>query len=133
MDGANEQICHKILFQSRTEVNVAAVADLVKNDLRIVSRIITEYFNIPKTVVLRILKKDFCSRIFLFHDNVPANKTASVLPIFNPKNLQPFITPPYSPYLSPPGYFLFSKLKMRLKVFHFADVAEIQEAVTDEF
>ena len=48
--------------------------------------------------------------------------------------LQPFITPhiPYSTDLSPPDYFLFPKLKMKLKVLHFADVAEIQEAVNDE-
>jgi hypothetical protein len=45
--------------------------------------------------------------------------------------LQPFITP-YSPDLSPPNYFLFPKLKVKLKGLHFADVAEIQEAVTDE-
>ena len=31
-----------------------------------------------------------------------------------------------------PDYFLFPKLKMNLKYLHFADVAEIQEAVTDE-
>jgi hypothetical protein len=38
----------------------------------------------------------------------------------------------YSPDLSPPNYFLFPKLKMKLKGPQFADVAEIQEAVTDE-
>jgi len=43
---------------TRSEVNIAAVADLVKNDRRIASRIIAEYLNIPKTVVLRILKED---------------------------------------------------------------------------
>jgi hypothetical protein len=31
-----------------------------------------------------------------------------------------------------PGYFLSPKLKMKLKRLHFADVTEIQEAVTDE-
>jgi hypothetical protein len=46
--------------------------------------------------------------------------------------LQPFITPPYSPDLSPPGYFLFPKLKMKLKGLRFSNAAEIQEAVTDE-
>ena len=46
--------------------------------------------------------------------------------------LQPFIPPPHSPDLYPPDYFLFPKLKMKLKDLHFADVAEIQEAVTDE-
>jgi hypothetical protein len=31
-----------------------------------------------------------------------------------------------------PGYFQFPKLKINLKGLHFANVAEIQEAVTDE-
>jgi hypothetical protein len=39
---------------------------------------------------------------------------------------------PYSPDLSPPNHFLFPKLKMKLKGLYFADVVEIQEAVTDE-
>jgi len=38
----------------------------------------------------------------------------------------------YSPVLSPPDYFLFPKLKMKLKGLHFANVAEIQKAITDE-
>jgi hypothetical protein len=42
---------------TRTEVNIPAVADLVKNDLLKTSRIIAESLNIPKTVVLRILKE----------------------------------------------------------------------------
>ena len=33
----------------RTEINIAAVADLVKNDRRIASRMIAESLNIPKT------------------------------------------------------------------------------------
>jgi hypothetical protein len=41
---------------TRTEVHSDAVADLVKNDRRIASRIIAESLNIPKTVVLRILR-----------------------------------------------------------------------------
>jgi hypothetical protein len=43
---------------TRSEVNVAAVVDLVKNDRRIASIMIAESFNIPKDVVLRILKED---------------------------------------------------------------------------
>ena len=42
---------------TRTGVNIADVADLVKNDRRIASRIIAEFLNIPKTVV-RILKEE---------------------------------------------------------------------------
>jgi hypothetical protein len=47
---------------SRTEVNIAAVADLVKNDDRVVSRMIAESLIIPKTVVLQILKEDLGKR-----------------------------------------------------------------------
>jgi hypothetical protein len=48
------------------------------------------------------------------------------LPIFDPKN----VTTLYHP--TAPGYVLFPKLKMTLNGLHFADVAEIQEALTDE-
>jgi len=47
---------------TRTEVNIAAVVDLVKNDRQIASRMIAESLNIPKTVVLRILKEDLGKR-----------------------------------------------------------------------
>jgi hypothetical protein len=47
------------------------------------------------------------------------------LPIFDPKNVTTLYHPPCSPNLSPPDYIL-------LKGLHFADVAEIQEAVTDD-
>jgi histone-lysine N-methyltransferase SETMAR len=50
-----------------------------------------------------------------------------------PKNVTTLYHPPYSPDLSPPDYCLFPKLKIKLKGPHFADVAEIQEAVTYEF
>jgi histone-lysine N-methyltransferase SETMAR len=48
------------------------------------------------------------------------------------KNVTTLYHPLYSPDLSPSDYFLFPELKMNLKGLHFADVAEIQEAVTDE-
>jgi len=54
------------------------------------------------------------------------------LPIFDPQNVTTLYPYPYSPELSPPNYFLFPKVKMKLKGLHFANVAEIQEAVTDE-
>jgi histone-lysine N-methyltransferase SETMAR len=54
------------------------------------------------------------------------------LPIFYKKNVTTLYQPPYSPEISPPDYFLFPKLKMKFKGLHFADVAEIQEAVIGE-
>ena len=47
---------------SRTDVNIVAGADLVKNDRLIASRTIAESSNIPKTVILLILKVDLGKR-----------------------------------------------------------------------
>ena len=63
---------------TRTEVNIAAVADLVKNDRQIASRMIAESLKIPKTVVLRILKEDLgkrklCAR-FILHSLKPEQR-----------------------------------------------------------
>jgi hypothetical protein len=66
----------------------------------------------------------------LFHDYAPARKAAIVCQFLTPKMLQHFFTP-YSPDLSPPDYFLFHKLKMKLKGAQVAGVAVIQGAVTD--
>ena len=49
-----------------------------------------------------------------------------------PKKITTLYHCPYSPDLSPPDYFLFPMLKMKLKGVHFVDVAVVQEAVTDE-
>jgi hypothetical protein len=54
------------------------------------------------------------------------------LKIFDPKKCYNPLSPPYSPDLSLPDYFLFPKLKIKLKGLHFEDDAEIQEAITDE-
>jgi hypothetical protein len=77
----------------------------------------------------------FWSRdFFLLHDNGPAQKSCKFLSIFDPKKCYNPLSPPssYCPDLSIPDYFLFHKLKLKLKGLHFTDVAEIQEAVTDE-
>jgi histone-lysine N-methyltransferase SETMAR len=77
--------------------------------------------------IQRVRSAAFCSR-----DNAPAHNAASVCQLLTPENVTTLYHPPYSPDLSAPDYFLFPKLKMKLKGLHFADVAEIQEAVTDE-
>jgi hypothetical protein len=43
---------------TRNEVNIAAVADLIKNDHRIALRMIAEFSNFLQTVVLRILEEN---------------------------------------------------------------------------
>ena len=74
--------------------------------------------------IQQVRQAAFCSPVFfLLHDNAPAHKAASICQFLTPKMLQPFITAPYSQFfLSPPEYFLFPKLKMKLKGIHFADL-----------
>ena len=63
---------------TRTKVNIAAVADLVKNYRRIASKMIAESLNIPKTVVFRILKEDLGKRMscarFVSHPLTPEQR-----------------------------------------------------------
>jgi len=67
---------------TRTEVNIAAVADLVKNYLRIASRMIPESLEISKNVVLRNLKVDLGKRklcaCFLSHSLTPEQREDQV-------------------------------------------------------
>jgi len=67
----------------------------------------------------RVRPAAFCCRdFFLLHDNAPAHKAASVLQFFTPppkKNVTPLYHRTYSPDLSSPDYFLFPKLKIKLK------------------
>jgi hypothetical protein len=63
---------------NQTEVNIATVADLVKNDRWITSRMIAESLNIPKNEVLLILKEDLgkrklCAR-FVPHSLTPEQR-----------------------------------------------------------
>jgi hypothetical protein len=56
------------------------------------------------------------------------------LPISDPKNFKALYHLPYSPDLSPPDYFMFPKLKMKIKGLHFADVAdELKKVQKEEF
>jgi hypothetical protein len=69
---------------TQTEVNIAAVVDLVKYGHRIASRTIAESLNIHKTVVLWILKKDLgkrklCAR-FVSHSLTPEQRKDQVTP-----------------------------------------------------
>ena len=83
--------------------------------------------------VQRVRQAAFCSRdFFLVARQCARPQSCKFCQFLTPKNVTTIYYPPYTPDLSPPDYFLFPKLKMKLKGLHFADVAEIQEAVTDE-
>jgi histone-lysine N-methyltransferase SETMAR len=82
--------------------------------------------------IQRVRPAAVCSReVFLLHNYTPAHNAAIVYQFLTQKCHNP-LSLPYSPNLSPPDYFLFPKLKMKLKGTHLVDIAEIQEAVTDE-
>jgi len=51
---------------TQTEVNIAAVADLVKNDHRITSRMVAESLNIPKILKEDLGKRKLCA-CFVLH------------------------------------------------------------------
>jgi len=70
---------------TRTEVKIAAVADLVKNDRWIASTMIAESLNIPKTVVLWILKEDLekravCTFCSILIDTSAKGRSSHILP-----------------------------------------------------
>jgi hypothetical protein len=69
----------------------------------------------------------FCFQdFFLSHDNALAHKAARVCQFLTPKNVTTLYHPLYLPYLSPPEYFLFPKLKMKL------EGCCREQAITDE-
>jgi hypothetical protein len=83
--------------------------------------------------IQRVRPAAFCSRDFFFlHDNAPAHKAASVCQFLTQKKRYN----PLSPLVL--SRFIFARLvsvpqvENELKWLHFADVAEIQEAVTDD-
>ena len=66
-----------------TEVNIAAVVDLAKNDHRIASRMIAETLKFPKTVVLRIPKEQIerCLHVFsTLLDTWTKGRSSHILP-----------------------------------------------------
>ena len=72
------------------------------------------------------------SRFFLLHDNVPAHRAVSVCQFLAPKKCNNPLSPPVLSRFISAKLFSVPQIEMKLKGLQFADVAEIQEAVTDE-
>jgi hypothetical protein len=82
--------------------------------------------------IQRVRPAAFCCRdFFLLHDNAPAHKTASVCQFLTQKNVTTLYHPRTVQIYLRHTIFCF-QVENKLKGLHFADVAEIQEAVTDE-
>jgi hypothetical protein len=68
----------------------------------------------------------------LHHDNAPAHTAFSAQRFLAAKNVAVVPHPPYSPDLAPCDFFLFPRMKSKLKGRRFQDVTDIQEqSLTD--
>ena len=70
-------------------------------------------------------------QLFLLHDNAPPHKTKNVNEFLMKKRISLINHPPYSPDLPPCDYFLFQKLKTKIKGTFYDDIPAIQAAVTE--
>ena len=70
-------------------------------------------------------------QLFLLHDNVPPHKTKKVNEFLMKKRISLINHLPHSPDLSPCDYFLFPKLKTKIKGAFYDDTPAIQAAVTE--
>ena len=70
-------------------------------------------------------------QLFLLHDNAPPHKTKKVNESLMKKRISIINHPRYSPDLSPCDYFLFPKLKTKMKGAFYDDIPVIQAGVTE--
>jgi len=74
------------------------------------------------------VQMDIADDWVLHHDNMPAHTALSVREFLAKKNIPIIPHPPYRPDLAPCDFYLFSKLKFKLKGHHFG----MMENITDE-
>ena len=65
--------------------------------------------------------------LIIHHDNAPAHRSFKVSQFLAKNNMTVVPHPPYSPDLAPCDFFLFPKLKLRMKGRRFDTIEEIQE------
>ena len=65
--------------------------------------------------------------LIIHHDKAPAHRSFKVSQFLAKNNMTVIPHPPYSPDLAPCDFFLFPKLKLRMKGRRFDTIEEIQE------
>jgi len=78
------------------------------------------------------VRTDIADDWVLHHDNAPAHTWLSVREFLAKKNIPVLPHPPYSPDLAPCDFYLFPKLKLKLKGHHFGTTENIQQTVNDD-
>jgi len=110
-------------------------------DRRLSVRMIAEEKGLDKSAVHRILtdhlrvhrvQMDIADEWVLHHDNAPAHTAPSVREFLAKRNIPILPHPLYSPDLVLCDFYLFTKLKLKLKAHHFGMMENIQKVVTDE-
>ena len=78
------------------------------------------------------VRRDITDDSVLHLDNAPAHTALSIREFLAKKNIPVLPHPPYSADLAPCDFYLFPKLKSKLKGHHFGMMENIQKIVTDE-
>jgi len=78
------------------------------------------------------VRKDIADNWVLHHNNVPAHTALSIREFLVKKNIPVLPHPLYSPDLALCNFYLFPKLKLKLKSHHFGMMENTQRIVTDE-
>jgi len=78
------------------------------------------------------VRRDIADNWVLHHNNVPAHTALSIREFLVKKNIPVLPHPLYSPELALCDFYLFPKLKLKLKSHHFGMMENTQKIVTDE-
>jgi len=78
------------------------------------------------------VRTDIADDWMLQHDNTPAHIALSFRAFLGKKHIPLLPHPPYSPDLAPCDFYLFPKLKSKLKGHPFGTMENTQKIVTDE-
>jgi transposase len=78
------------------------------------------------------VRRDIADDWVLHHDKAPAHTALSIGEFLANKNIPTLPHPPYSPDLVPCDFYLFPKLKSKLKGHHFGTVENIRKILTDD-
>ena len=103
-------------------------------DRRMSVRMIAEETGLDKNAkrLRKRVRTDIADDWVLHHDNAPAHTALSVREFLAKKNIPVLPHPLCSPHLAPCDFYLFPKLKLKLKGHHFGRIENIQKTVTNE-
>ena len=112
------------------------VREIIAIDANFTVRKLAEELNLSYCTIYTILTEDLGKRKvfarFVPHQlNAPPHKNKKVNEFLMKKRICVMDYPPYSPDLSPCDYFLFPKLKTKMKGAFYDDIPAIQAAVTE--